>query len=269
MNYPSGLLLLPRSRLPLRFWVNIIKNPDFVFDIHKSNIVDSSLSVVAQTFMDCCSMNEHKLGKDSPSSKLLYAKDIPKYRKWVERSASASLCVLLRRSRLRFPITMLRRAWGKRQVRSDTLHSVRSIMAMMLCLLSSSPLVPLPPFPPDHLLLGGWKGGFPAKNSNPTPGFGNNRNSPRAQRPLHWGLVFDFRSPPAWHQLAQRASLFGVSDPRKVQTNRGWKVRVWRSVKAADRFDYWEDFDHPVSPTPPPQINTMYYCILIGYGPNF
>lgn len=25
------------------------------------------------------------LGKDSPSSKLLYAKDIPNYRKWVER----------------------------------------------------------------------------------------------------------------------------------------------------------------------------------------
>jgi len=56
-----------------------------VFDVHKSNIVDSCLSVVAQTFMDCCSMSEHKLGKDSPSSKLLYAKDIPKYRKWVER----------------------------------------------------------------------------------------------------------------------------------------------------------------------------------------
>jgi len=71
--------------LPLRFWVNVIKNPDFVFDVYKSNIVDSCLSVVAQTFMDCCSMSEHKLGKDSPSSKLLYAKDIPKYRKWVDR----------------------------------------------------------------------------------------------------------------------------------------------------------------------------------------
>ena len=78
--------------LPLRFWVNVIKNPDFVFDVHKSNIVDSCLSVVAQTFMDCCSMSEHKLSKDSPSSKLLYAKDIPKYRKWVERYAARSLC---------------------------------------------------------------------------------------------------------------------------------------------------------------------------------
>ena len=60
--------------LPLRFWVNIVKNPDFVFDIHKSNIVDACLSVVAQTLMDSCSMSEIRLTKDSPSSKLLYAK---------------------------------------------------------------------------------------------------------------------------------------------------------------------------------------------------
>ncbi|XP_036358669.1 plexin-A1 isoform X4 [Octopus sinensis] len=73
------------NSLPLRFWVNIIKNPNFVFDIHKSHIVDSCLSVTAQTFMDSCSMSEHRLGKDSPSSKLLYAKDIPKYKAWVDR----------------------------------------------------------------------------------------------------------------------------------------------------------------------------------------
>lgn len=73
------------NSLPLRFWVNLIKNPNFVFDIHKSNIVDSCLSVVAQTFMDSCSTSDHRLGKDSPSSKLLYAKDIPSYREWVER----------------------------------------------------------------------------------------------------------------------------------------------------------------------------------------
>ena len=30
-------------------------------------------------------MSDHKLGKDSPSSKLLYAKDIPTYKKWVDR----------------------------------------------------------------------------------------------------------------------------------------------------------------------------------------
>uniref|UniRef100_A0AAR2LII8 Plexin-A1 n=1 Tax=Pygocentrus nattereri TaxID=42514 RepID=A0AAR2LII8_PYGNA len=71
--------------LPLRFWVNVIKNPQFVFDIHKNSITDACLSVVAQTFMDSCSTSEHKLGKDSPSNKLLYAKDIPSYKNWVER----------------------------------------------------------------------------------------------------------------------------------------------------------------------------------------
>lgn len=78
----------PRS-LPLRFWVNVIKNPQFVFDIHKGSITDACLSVVAQTFMDSCSTSEHRLGKDSPSNKLLYAKDIPSYKSWVERSVAA------------------------------------------------------------------------------------------------------------------------------------------------------------------------------------
>lgn len=77
-----GLLV---HSLPLRFWVNVIKNPQFVFDIHKNSITDACLSVVAQTFMDSCSTSEHKLGKDSPSNKLLYAKDIPNYKSWVER----------------------------------------------------------------------------------------------------------------------------------------------------------------------------------------
>ena len=69
--------------LPLRFWVNFIKNPDFIFDISKSPTVDASLGVIAQTFIDACSTTEHKLGKDSPSNKLLFAKDIPRYRNQV------------------------------------------------------------------------------------------------------------------------------------------------------------------------------------------
>ncbi|XP_001352289.2 plexin-B isoform X1 [Drosophila pseudoobscura] len=68
------------NSLPLRFWVNFIKNPDFIFDVNKTYCVDSCLSVIAQTFMDACSTSEHRLGKDSPSNKLLFAKDIPNYR---------------------------------------------------------------------------------------------------------------------------------------------------------------------------------------------
>lgn len=62
------------NSLPLRFWVNFIKNPDFIFDINKTATLDSCLSVIAQTFMDSCSTTEHRLGKDSPSNKLLFAK---------------------------------------------------------------------------------------------------------------------------------------------------------------------------------------------------
>lgn len=52
--------------LPLRFWVNILKNPHFIFDVHVTEVVDASLSVIAQTFMDACTKTEHKLSRVSP-----------------------------------------------------------------------------------------------------------------------------------------------------------------------------------------------------------
>ncbi|KAK5867082.1 hypothetical protein PBY51_011601 [Eleginops maclovinus] len=72
------------NSLPLRFWVNILKNPHFTFDVHVSEVVDASLSVIAQTFMDACTKSEHKLSRDSPSNKLLYAKEISSYKKMVD-----------------------------------------------------------------------------------------------------------------------------------------------------------------------------------------
>lgn len=53
--------------LPLRFWVNILKNPHFIFDVHVTEVVDASLSVIAQTFMDACTKTEHKLTRVSIS----------------------------------------------------------------------------------------------------------------------------------------------------------------------------------------------------------
>ncbi|MBN3305947.1 PLXB2 protein, partial [Amia calva] len=72
------------NSLPLRFWVNILKNPHFIFDVHVHEMVDASLSVIAQTFMDACTKSEHKLSRDSPSNKLLYAKEISSYKKMVD-----------------------------------------------------------------------------------------------------------------------------------------------------------------------------------------
>ncbi|XP_003370535.1 putative IPT/TIG domain protein, partial [Trichinella spiralis] len=73
------------NSLPLRFWVNLIKNPHFVFDIPRPAKIEGCLSVVAQTLMDSCSTQDPQLTKDSPSSKLLFARDIHSYREWVER----------------------------------------------------------------------------------------------------------------------------------------------------------------------------------------
>ncbi|XP_056395933.1 plexin-B3 isoform X2 [Hyla sarda] len=71
--------------LMLRFWVLILKNPQMVFDIEVSENVDSILSVIAQTFIDSCTVSEHKVGRDSPVNKLLYAREIPRYKQLVEK----------------------------------------------------------------------------------------------------------------------------------------------------------------------------------------
>uniref|UniRef100_A0A672I5P3 Plexin b2a n=1 Tax=Salarias fasciatus TaxID=181472 RepID=A0A672I5P3_SALFA len=72
------------NSLPLRFWVNILRNPHFILDVHVTEVVDASLHVIAQTFMDACTKTEHKLSRESPSNKLLYAKEIPTYKKMVD-----------------------------------------------------------------------------------------------------------------------------------------------------------------------------------------
>ncbi|XP_058844836.1 plexin-D1-like isoform X2 [Acipenser ruthenus] len=82
---PDTLHIWKTNSLPLRFWVNILKNPQFVFDIDKTDHMDACLSVIAQAFIDACSISDLQLGKDSPTNKLLYAKEIPEYKKTVQR----------------------------------------------------------------------------------------------------------------------------------------------------------------------------------------
>lgn len=40
-----------------------MKNPQFIFDVQASDHVDAVLSVISQTFMDSCTIAEHKLGR--------------------------------------------------------------------------------------------------------------------------------------------------------------------------------------------------------------
>lgn len=67
---PSTLIghTCPTRSLPLRFWINIIKNPQFVFDVQTSDNMDAVLLVIAQTFMDACTLADHKLGRVSGSA---------------------------------------------------------------------------------------------------------------------------------------------------------------------------------------------------------
>ncbi|KAG1953327.1 plexin-B1 [Pimephales promelas] len=82
---PDVLHIWKTNSLPLRFWVNILKNPDFVFsDMVKTPHLDGCLSVIAQAFMDSFSLTEQHLDKHSPTNKLLYAKDIPQYKQEVK-----------------------------------------------------------------------------------------------------------------------------------------------------------------------------------------
>ncbi|XP_030295681.1 plexin-C1 isoform X1 [Sparus aurata] len=81
---PDVLHIWKTNSLPLRFWVNIMKNPQFVFDMEKSPNLDGCLNVIAQAFMDSFSLSEIQLGKYAPTNKLLYAKDIPKFKQEVK-----------------------------------------------------------------------------------------------------------------------------------------------------------------------------------------
>uniref|UniRef100_A0A0N5A3Z0 Sema domain-containing protein n=1 Tax=Parastrongyloides trichosuri TaxID=131310 RepID=A0A0N5A3Z0_PARTI len=69
-----------KNSIILRLMMNFINNPDFIFDVPSQNYLNSSLTVIGQTLMDCFSSNPHPFSKESPSSKLLFAKEINRYR---------------------------------------------------------------------------------------------------------------------------------------------------------------------------------------------
>lgn len=79
----------------MRFWLNIIKNPNYVLDIEKSNTLDANLSVIAQTLMDACAPSTSTTDREGKAAqaimnqsgnnnKLLFAKDVPKYQELVK-----------------------------------------------------------------------------------------------------------------------------------------------------------------------------------------
>jgi plexin A len=68
------------NALPLRFYVNLVKNPDFVFGAATAPLISSNMSVIAQVIMDSCSVSEQHLTASSPANKLLYRSDVRGYK---------------------------------------------------------------------------------------------------------------------------------------------------------------------------------------------
>ncbi|XP_031206208.1 plexin-C1 [Mastomys coucha] len=111
---PDVVHIWKTNSLPLRFWVNILKNPQFVFDIKKTPHIDSCLSVIAQAFMDAFSLTEQQLGKEAPTNKLLYAKDIPTYKEEVKSYYKAIRCQQI--------LNKLERERGLEEAQKQLLH---------------------------------------------------------------------------------------------------------------------------------------------------
>jgi hypothetical protein len=70
------------NSVPLRFWITLIKNPQFVFDVEQTPTTELNLSIVAQTLMSAClpAVDGQPVNKEAPSHKLLFARDINDYR---------------------------------------------------------------------------------------------------------------------------------------------------------------------------------------------
>ena len=65
--------------LPLRMWANLLRRPELIFDLDKSPAVESSLTVISQSLVEACLPTPHTISKNSPSHKLVFAKDIGRW----------------------------------------------------------------------------------------------------------------------------------------------------------------------------------------------
>lgn len=79
MSDPEILHAWKTNAIILRFWMQLLHNPDCLFDVQRQHCLDASLVVIGQTLMDAFSRSSVPLGKESPSSKLLFAKEISRY----------------------------------------------------------------------------------------------------------------------------------------------------------------------------------------------
>ncbi|XP_033647915.1 plexin-B-like [Asterias rubens] len=71
--------------LPLRFWSNAIKHPDYIFDINLSPSVEASMQMIGQLFHDAHDTKTGKPGQESSVNKFLYSRERTKYQRLVRQ----------------------------------------------------------------------------------------------------------------------------------------------------------------------------------------
>lgn len=75
------------SILFLRYWTQLIKNPDIIFDCKRTSLLDSSLDCISQAFIDSCSsLDAHNLyDTNSPTNRLLFIREVPRYKLMIDQ----------------------------------------------------------------------------------------------------------------------------------------------------------------------------------------
>ncbi|XP_071476428.1 plexin-A1-like [Diadema antillarum] len=67
------------SCLPLRFWVTAMTHPAYVFDMHQTDTIDASVSVLTQMLDNACKGIVPKYSIETSPSRVLYANELPNY----------------------------------------------------------------------------------------------------------------------------------------------------------------------------------------------
>ncbi|XP_052080607.1 plexin-B-like [Mytilus californianus] len=66
-----------------RVWAPLIGKPDILFDVSVPAYVEPCMDILRQVFVESFTQTAHKFNKESPPQKLLFHKDIPRYRKLI------------------------------------------------------------------------------------------------------------------------------------------------------------------------------------------
>lgn len=74
----------------VRYWSQLIRSPDILFDCKRTPLLDASLECIAQALVDACSsMDAHNLyDTDSPTNRLLFIREVPRYKLMMEQFLS-------------------------------------------------------------------------------------------------------------------------------------------------------------------------------------